>query len=72
MRRGPKPGTRLTERCDCMALEVSMGGSLRAVAEKHGVSAVAVFKACERRGVLSRRSPRNLASFERQVKTSAR
>jgi hypothetical protein len=58
-----KRGAKLSERGDCMAKEVELGASFREVAERYGISAVAVFKACERRGVLSKRSPRNLRSF---------
>lgn len=54
-----------------MADEIASGATFAKVAARYGVSKVAVFNACERRGVLSKRSPRNMSSFER-VKPSAR
>jgi len=43
-----------TDYCNRMALAVQRGGTLAEVAKEFGVSNVAVFNACKRRGVKSR------------------
>lgn len=51
---------RRMRRCDLMADAVEMGATLSAVAERFGVSIVAVHKACKRRGVLTSHSRNKL------------